>query len=763
MPVTYRETVPTANDRQGILTDPVLHPKPIIDPETGMPFPNNTIPPQRIDPIAKNILRIIPEPTTTSGYPNHTVNTGTDRPYNQINVRVDQNFGSFARLFGRYSVQPSKYFTEAFGTIDPSSSSATNTNIVAGFDANTARFFNSVRFGHTRQNNKSENLIPAGITPASLGFPLNAYQPNPLGPYFGIPAFSITGYGEVWNAFGQRGGTPGGGHTRVWEFVDTMTLVRGAHTFSWGGAYMRTSIFNIFSNNERGTYGFDGTYTGDALADFLLGLPRNLSRDVATPTPLLLSNSVFTHFGDNWKVSRNLTIDFGLAYSYNGQPYEVKDQIGSFFIGPIDGVQRLQWVFGGDPRFPRSLMYANLLDFDPRLGIAWSPFGSRKTVIRIGAGRFHSALTVNDRLNNAFGPPFGVSQSFQNPIPPVATLANAFLPSLIGGPTATSRRVAAPMHFKDAAIDMWNLNIQREIGPGMLLQVSYVGNTAYNLDCLTYFNAARPGPGPFAPRRPFPLDPGPIFYGETKGVSTYHAFRAQVEKRMSRGFTLLSYYNFAKHLDNATALADGFGGQYFLQDGEDPRADKGRSSDDARHRWVTSYVYQVPLGKGRSYLSSANPVLDGFVGGWQLAGVVTLMSGMPWSASQPGNRANRDAGIERPDRVCDGNLGSARTLAKWFDTSCYVLSPLYKLGNAGRNTIEGPGLVNLDLNLSKDFTIREQKRLQFRAEFFNLTNTPYFGKPGRTLGTATFGNITGLARGGTSNTRTIQLALKFIF
>jgi hypothetical protein len=762
VPATSSTTVPTLNDRQGILTDPSLHPNPIIDPGNGQPFAGNVIPQNRLDPIALNVLNLTPQPNE-SGFPNFTKNVPNTHPFDEGNVRVDHYFRSFARLFGRWTYQPTDISTPKFVNVDQPVTHASAQNVVIGFDTNTVRFFNSLRFGHTRFDSYSLNTVPAGLTPQSLGFPLDEFQAEPKGQFHGIPNFQIANYASGFDGFGQIGGTPGGSNIRHWEIGDTMTLVRGNHTFKWGGNYTRTIIIQLTSNNERGQYGFDGTYTGDPMADFLLGLPRNLSRTVQTANPIEHENHFYVHFGDIWKLSPNLTVNYGVAYSYNGQPFEVANRIQSFFVGPVDGVPRIQFVFGGDSRFPRSLMFANPLDIDPRLGIAWRPFGSQKTVIRAAFGRFHSLLTWNDRFNDAFGPPFQVEQGFQNPDPPVATLRDAFLPSLIGGPSSTTSGAAAPMDFKDATVNQWNLNIQREIGHGMLAQIGYIGNTAIHLDMLDYFNASKPGPGPFADRRPYPLDSGPIFLGETNGTSTYHAVRAQLEKRFSAGWTLLAYYNFSKHLDNATALADGFGGQYFAQDPYNLRAEKGRSSDDARQRFVTSYVYELPVGKGKRWLSSARGAADAVLGGWELAGVTTLMSGMPWSALESTNVANVDSGAHRPDRICDGNLGSRRTLSKWFDTSCYVLQPLYHYGNAGRDTIEGPGLVDFDLNLAKNFTVRENMRLQFRSEFLNLMNTPYFGKPGRVLGTPTFGEVTSTARGGSANTRIVQFALKFVF
>ena len=386
-----------------------------------------------------------------------------------------------------------------------------------GFDANTAHFFNSLRFGHTRYDAYTQNNVPSGLTPQSLGFPLDQYQADPKGQFFGIPNFQIANYATGFNGFGQTAGTPNGSNIRHYEIGDTMTLVRGNHTFTWGGNYTRTIIINLTSNAERGQYVFDGTYSGDPLGDFLLGLPRNLSRTVQTANPIEHENHFYVHFGDTWKVKPGLTVDYGLAYSYNGQPWEVANRIQSFFVGPVDGVQRIQFVFGGDPRFPRSLMFANRLDFDPRLGIAWRPFGAQKTVIRAAIGRFHSLLTWNDRFNDAIGPPFQEEQGFQNPNPAVATLRDGFLPELIGGASSTTSGDAAPMDFKDGAVTQWNLNIQREVGRGILAQIGYIGNTANHLDILDYFNAAVPGPGPFASRRPYPLDPGPIFYGETVG------------------------------------------------------------------------------------------------------------------------------------------------------------------------------------------------------------------------------------------------------
>jgi hypothetical protein len=351
VPGTSSTTVPTDSQRQGILNDPVLDPKPIIDPLTGQPFPHNIIPSNMLSPIALNVLKISPEPNTP-GFPNYTQDVSTTHSFDQANVRADHYFGSFGRLFGRWTYQPTDILSPAFVTVDTPVTHGSGQNIVIGFDANSAHFFNAIRFGHTRFDDLSPNTAPPNITPQTLGFPLDEFQANPGGQWYGIPNFQISNYASGFNGFGQATGTPIASKIRHFEISDNMTLVKGSHTFAWGGSYTRSIIIQLSSQDERGQYGFDGTYTGDSLADFLLGLPRNLSRTTLTPEPIEHENLVYSHFSDTWRPRPNLTIDYGLAYSYNGQPWEVANRVQSFFVGPVDGVPRIQFVQGGDPRFP---------------------------------------------------------------------------------------------------------------------------------------------------------------------------------------------------------------------------------------------------------------------------------------------------------------------------------------------------------------------------------------------------------------------------
>jgi hypothetical protein len=290
--------------------------------------------------------------------------------------------------------------------------------------------------------------VPAGLTPQTLGFPLDSLQATPSGQFYGIPNIQISSYATGFNGFGQTSGTPNGSNIRHFEIGDTMTLVRGNHTFNWGGNYTRTIIIQLTSQSERGQYSFDGTFTQDPLADFLLGLPRNLSRTIQTANPIEHENQSHTHFGDTWKL-RRMTVIYGLSYSYNGRPYKPTG-IQSFFVGPIDGVPRIQFVFGGDPAVSAFADVPQRGRFRPapRHRVAAIRFAENRSSGR--AGRFHSLLTWNDRFNDAIGPPFQVQQSFQNPLTRGGHLARGLVPALIGGATSMGQ-LPAPWTL-DAAV-----------------------------------------------------------------------------------------------------------------------------------------------------------------------------------------------------------------------------------------------------------------------------------------------------------------------
>ena len=198
-------------------------------PQRGVPFPGNVIPTNRLDPIALNVLKLTPAPNE-SGFPNYTENVTSTHPFDQANVRIDHYFRSFARLFGRWTYEPTNVASPAFVNVDPSSTNGSAQNVAIGFDANTAHFFNSLRFGHTRYDAYTQNNVPSGLTPQSLGFPLDQYQADPKGQFFGIPNFQIANYATGFNGFGQTPGTPNGSNIRHYEIGDTMTLVRGNHT-----------------------------------------------------------------------------------------------------------------------------------------------------------------------------------------------------------------------------------------------------------------------------------------------------------------------------------------------------------------------------------------------------------------------------------------------------------------------------------------------------------------------------------------------------
>ncbi len=318
-------------------------------------------------------------------------------------------------------------------------------------------------------------------------------------------------------------------------------------------------------------------------------------------------------------------------------------------------------------------------------------------------------------------------------------------------------------------LQAWNLSLERSIA-GTLISAAYVGNKANHLANIYQPNQARPGPGAIQGRRRWP-DWGTLFLANYDGNSNYHSGQLKVQKPFTKGFTMLLGYTWSKALDDSggTFVGEADRGNAF-QDSYNMKAEKGLAGQDIRHRFVLSYVYELPFGKGKSFLTrggAANVIL----GGWQVNGITSFQSGSPFSVTQSFNGANTDGGQRRPDLVRDPNgLSHSRPrgeqVAKFFDTSAFLenrpadtVNGPFRFGTAGRHIVIGPGIADWDFAAYKDFHFSEQRRAQFRAEFFNLFNRPIFSNPGGTLGTPQFGRISSTS----VDSREIQFAMKLYF
>jgi hypothetical protein len=377
--------------------------------------------------------------------------------------------------------------------------------------------------------------------------------------------------------------------------------------------------------------------------------------------------------------------------------------------------------------------------------------------------------------------PFPYAQSFAITAPAYPNLAWYTLSAFPGGAPGfdrTGRLAGENVHFDRNArspyMQSWNFSIQRELGRNLALDTAYAGTKGTRLytpgSNLNQLPPELLGPPSMfggltsAQRRPFPEFQN-IAYN-TFGVSSiYHSLQVKLEQRFTAGLTYLLAYTWSKSLDNGSGLFPGdnpsVSSSFRLQNLYDMRGERSLSADDQAHRFTASYTYDLPWGPGRAMWNSDSFWARAF-GSWQLGGIALLRSGLPFGVDSTQNTTDSQGGRQRADRVGDGRLSrDERTLNRFFDTSAFVNPAQYRFGNSPRNVLRGPGLVNFDLALSKNFPINERVRLDFRAEAFNLMNTPAFNFPGATVGTPTFGVISSTLPG--TDARQIQLALKLNF
>lgn len=745
----------------------------------GNPFPNNIIPELCLDPVAQRILSLVPGPniTPTSGPLNvnnflrvPSITDDTD----SYTARGDYQVGPTDNLFVRYTYSGRPRFVPGTfgGILDGTSTSAFGRLSMKGQSASIGwnrvigtRMVNEFRIGWGRNESRAVQ-DPFGLnTLAEFGILGVSDSPVYSG---GLPGIVI----------GARGGTvtPGAGSgldrlgspdflpkfqiTNQFQWSDTLSLTHGRHQLKFGVDY-RGPMRNIYLDvpGLRGTWTFDGQRSGIGLADFLLGYPAGAQlSNLAVVDQRLWMLSWFVQ--DDWKVTPKLTLNLGLRCDFATWPYEGADRMTNF--DPVTG----QTFTPANSPYGKSLIRSDKNNFSPRLGFAYQL--TPNTVLRTGYGRFFMlferagsedqlALNLPFFVNNVVG---ATSASQTANGMRVGTGFNLSLnPSAVNPFTVLIRAVNPEGVIP--SVDQWNFGVQRLLPGDWVVTLDYVGTKGTHLSALRnlnqqLFTSNGTGTGII----PYPTF-GPIEFRDNGGNSIYHGGEATVEKRFSRGFSVHSAYTYSKSIDYAQEHLFSGGSNSFMQNARNLREQRGRSDFDYRHRWVTSYIYEVPFGKGKSYLTEGPA--SHILGGWR--GVTNLRSGRPLTIfagannSLVGNRGGLANALA--DCVSDGALPTdERNVDRWFDASSYSVPTPARLGNCGRNTLDGPGLVNFDFALARSFEyFGENRRLEFRWEMFNMFNTPQFGLPERNRSSSAVGRISTLA----GDPRVMQFALKFYY
>ena len=767
--VTAVSTVPTQAEHNGVF------PLPIYDPATTRPnpagsgsirdlFPANTIPAARFDATGKKVADVYPATNLPGAANNFILNPGNHTGSNQYDTRFDLNISSRDTMFGRYSltdaygITPGPLPAPAVGqTSSASSPTTSHGSALSETHTFTPHIINDFRLGFNR-------LSTARLTQVTDRI-IEQYGFKGI-PYFsdvgGLPAISVTGYQGV----GEGGTLPNLKLSQVTQITDGVSIVRGTHTFK-GGADVRFIISNAFTpSGTRGSFGFTGAFTqnpqsrartGDGLADLLLGIPNSAS--ITTPTIGDLRQRYYGfYFQDDWQVTNNLTLNLGIRWDLNSPFWDHYDRMSTFVMDPGPDFNKFV-VAGsrGDSIENRALVKFYKTDFAPRFGFAWRL--PRKTVVRSSFGIFNAGTSlfgINGRLS--FNPPFNESYSYSgDQINPLFTLAQGF-PGNALQPTINqiNRQVISfDPNMHNGYLEQWTINVQKEIASNLLADVAYAASAGHKLTGSRNANQPRPGPGALQPRSPFPQFTS-ISRVEPFANSTYHALEAKLERRFSSGLTFLAAYTWSHFLDDTQTLLDLMGAG--IQDAFNRRAEKGNANYDIRQRLAFSYAYELPVGKGKRFLSGGG-VGNALLGGWQVNGILTLQAGHTFTPTLSINAANA-GGTQRPDRVASGVIPyDQRSVARWFDVTAFTVPNGFAFGNSGRNILTGPRLEQWDFSLFKNIPIRERFRLQFRVESFNLFNHANFGNPNASIGTNAAGTISSTV----GSPRQNQFALKMMF
>ena len=557
------------------------------------------------------------------------------------------------------------------------------------------------------------------------------------------------------------------------QLFDTVTFVRGRHELRFGGDILRShwGIRSFFQ--APGVFTFSGASTRDPMVDFMLGLPAQVQRGSGIyKDHVSWSRAVFVQ--DEWKVLPRLSLSLGLRYEVN-EPYASKDARGTVFRpgqqSTLVPLLPLGMVVIGDEGVPKGTFKTDTNNFGPRIGLAWDPFGSGKTSIRASGGIFYTQsppdLTTQPGSNppfatrdTLFSPPGGLSNpylGFTQPFPYVPNLQN---PSLALPQTILS--IAGD--YRDATVYSWMMSVQRQIINNWMFEAAYVGKASVGLETTVNANPAVFIPGQStaaninARRIYLPGVIGDVRETSALAHASYHGLDLTSRVRGSR-LTMTNTYTWSKSIDEMSGFA---ANSLIYQNPFDRRAEKGRSDFDRTHVFATSLVYEAP---NVSRFLGGHAAIAVVTDGWQISALTRAVSGPPFNIGLGFDNSLTGINLDRPNVVGDMDLPDDRTrsekIARWFNPAAFAAARQGSFGNAGRNIGRGPGSLNTDLGIAKNFRLPNERwgYFQFRGELFNAANRVNLGTPNSTLNSgANFGRITSAG-----SARVAQFGIKYLF
>ena len=801
---TRKATVPSLNERtgnfgelcqagfdnNGICKDRDAHNQPtnqLINEFSGQPIPFNQLP--FINPISQNLLAFYPQANDGGNDFVATQNKSTDN--DQFGVRLDHYLTTRDVLNFRYS------FSQG-NIVDPLSISGANVpgfpvgeeHRAQNFAATETHTFSPSVVGLTRVSFlRNRFLFDEHLnhtTPASLGF---QYEPS-LEAAIGPPFIQVAGFASVGNPISGPRNT----YDSNLDFSGSLTWVRGRHEMKFGGGYSYERLNVLQGIASNGFFVFSTFPVNNSFASFLFGQPVFFLQGGGDLSRNIRGQDVNLYAQDTYKVSSRLTINYGLRYELPFPYTEQKDRQNLW----IPGRQSVVFpsapeglLYPGDPGVPRGLIQTDKKAFAPRVGLAWDPTGSGKWLITSAYGIFYDPYYTGQ--GGPLQTPISAPPYLQTPQVSIPNFADPF-----NGQNPFNQSFAMPMTLLtlDPRLGLpyaqdWNLNVQRSFGTNWLFEIGYIGTKGTKLPRFVEGNPAITIPGETTQdnadqRRANSgctvAAPSPCTFssvGLISGIanSTYHALQTSLKKRFSHGFSMLGSYTFSKTLDDVSSFnitgsaSQSTAGENDLsQNPFNLRAEHGRSMFDARHRFVVSYEWDLP------FFSHSQGWYGRVLGGWQVNGITTFMSGTPFTvydsagvSAQGGAPEISGFPSDRPNVIgnptsgtCAGSGVHTGTADCWFNPGAFQrLDPTTQIGqfgNAGRNIVTGPGVQQWDFSALKNFRFTEARNLQFRVELFNIFNHANFGLPVNDVNSPNVGQIQTSQPG-----RLVQFALKFLF
>jgi hypothetical protein len=765
--ITYTSSVPSMAMRQGNFAGLAT----IYDPAKRTPYPNNQIPATAIDPTALKIANLNPPPQTSGVVNNFTLSPNKKDQEEKFDVRVDHLFGVRDSLFGRYSFNDADVYTP--GAL-PAAGDIQAVGVNGGFPGSAL----------VRAQNAGLNYVhtfsPTLILEQRLGY--SRFANHVLPPNYGhnvmtelgIPGINIdadsSGMSTIavsgFQTLGDSGSIPIIDYNNIYQYAAAMTMSRGAHTFKWGTNIIDRRMMQFQSGSAKGQFSFDSRPTssltgsgGNAVASLLVGYPTSTTRSKTLYWPDLRSAEYGFYIQDDWRVNRKLTLNLGLRYDIitplieaHGQGCNLALTATTAQVACYNAANSNLTTKSGGVKTPFN-------DFSPRVGFAATL--TPRTVLRGGFGiSFFPPVS-----GNSAGMRNGNFVSTLNYTTTPTTVANRILDGLPSpipdnpfNPTGGITLNAFSMQNRTPYVQQFNVTLERELLPGLVWNIGYVGALSRKLAFAAEINQAPPGPGTVQPRRYYyALLPGVSSISElyTGGTANYHSLQTSVEHRFSHGFNLITNYTWGHLIDDASCRGgckSGSSAGPFPLLSANRRLDRGNSDIDLRQRWAMMVSYALPIRTSRTGVQGA------LINGWQFNAIAAVQTGQTFTIQNSSARDNTGSG-DRPNLV--GNPYSMpQTPNQWFNTTAFAAQDLYTVGNVGRNTMFGPPMKNLDFSTFKDFQVKERAKLQFRAELFNVLNHPNFGLPANSLGASNFGVISST---GNYLSRNIQLALKLLF